>query len=59
VQVLRQAFQATLKDPEFIAEARKGNFELDPVAGEEMEKIVNGFFKADASTVNRLRELLK
>ena len=26
VQVLRQAFQATLKDPEFIAEARKGNF---------------------------------
>jgi tripartite-type tricarboxylate transporter receptor subunit TctC len=59
VQVLRQAFQATLKDPEFIAEARKGNFELDPVAGEEMEQIVNGFFKADASTVNRLRELLK
>ncbi len=48
-----------MKDPEFIAEAKKGNFEIDPVAGEDIEKIVNGFFKADASTVNRLRELLK
>jgi hypothetical protein len=44
---------------EFVAEAKKGNFELDPVAGEELEKIVNGFFKADPATVNRLRELLK
>ena len=33
VQIFRKAFQATLKDPEFIAEAKKGNFELDPVAG--------------------------
>src|SRR6266850_506518 len=59
VQVFRQAFQATLKDPEFVAEAKKGNFELDPVGGEELEKIVNGFFKTDAATVTRLRELLK
>jgi hypothetical protein len=48
-----------LKDPEFLAEAKKGNFEIDPVAGEELEKIVKGFFKADPATVNRLRELLK
>ncbi len=59
VQLFRQGFQATLKDPDFVAEARKGNFELDPVPGEELEKIVNGFFKADAVTINRLRELLK
>ena len=59
VQVFRQAFQATLKDPELVAEAKKGNFELDPVAGDELEKIVNGFFKTDQATVNRLRELLK
>ena len=59
VKIFRQAFEATLKDPEFVAEAKKGNFEIDPVAGEELEKIVNGFFKADPATVNRLRELLK
>jgi tripartite-type tricarboxylate transporter receptor subunit TctC len=44
VQTFRSAFQATLKDPEFMAEAKKGNFELDPVAGEELQKIVDGFF---------------
>jgi tripartite-type tricarboxylate transporter receptor subunit TctC len=59
VQIFRQAFQATMKDPEFTAEAKKGNFELDPVSGADLEKIVNGFFKADPATVKRLRELLK
>ena len=59
VQIFRKAFQATLKDAEFVAEAKKGNLELDPVAGEELEKIVNSFFKVDTSTVNKLRELLK
>ena len=59
VQIFRKAFQATLKDPEFVAEAKKGNFELDPVAGEELERIVNGLFKADPAIVNKLRDLLK
>ena len=59
VQIFRKAFQATLKDAEFIAEAKKGNFELDPVAGEELERIVNGLFKADPVIVNKLRDLLK
>src|SRR5262245_10419285 len=59
VQIFRKAFQATLKDAEFIAEAKKGNFELDPVAGEELEKIVHRLFQADAAIVNKLRDLLK
>ena len=59
VQILRRAFQDTMKDPEFIAEAKKGNFELTPVTGEELERLVNGFFKADPVVVNKLRELLK
>ena len=48
-----------MKDAEFVAEAKKGNFELGPVSGEELERIVNGFFKADPAVVNKLRELLK
>jgi len=59
VQILRRGFQETMKDAEFVAEAKKGNFELTPVAGEELERIVNGFFKADPVVVNKLRELLK
>jgi tripartite-type tricarboxylate transporter receptor subunit TctC len=59
VAIFRNGFQATLKDPEFLAEAKKGNFDIDPVAGEELERIVQGFFKADQATLNRLKEILK
>ncbi|MBI2998154.1 MAG: hypothetical protein HYY46_06815, partial [Deltaproteobacteria bacterium] len=40
MQLLRRAFQETLKDPEFLEEAKKASLELDPVSGEEIEKIV-------------------
>ncbi len=59
VQLFRRGFMETLKDPEFLAEAKKGNLELDPVTGEDVDRIVDGMFKADAPTVNKLRELLK
>src|SRR3989304_134287 len=59
VQIFRKAFQATLKDAEFVAEAKKGNFELDPVAGGGLEKKVNGFFKNDPHTINAPAELFE
>lgn len=59
VEILRKALRDTLADPEFVAEAKKGNMEIDPVSGEEIEKIVNGFFKTEPAVVNKLRELLK
>lgn len=58
-QLLQRAFRETMKDPEFLAEASKANLDVDPVAGEELEKIVNDFFKLDAAVVNKLREILK
>jgi tripartite-type tricarboxylate transporter receptor subunit TctC len=59
VQLLRRGFRETMTDPDFVAEAKKGNLDLEVVAGEELEKIVNSFFKVDAATVNKLREVLK
>src|SRR4051794_26066160 len=40
VAVLRDAFAATMKDREFLAEASQLGFEVDPVLGEKMQKIV-------------------
>ncbi len=40
VAALRTAFAATMKDPEFIAETRALGFDIDPVLGETMQKIV-------------------
>jgi tripartite-type tricarboxylate transporter receptor subunit TctC len=59
LQIFRKALRDTLVDPEFVAEAKKGNMELDPVSGEDIEKIVNGFFKTDPVVVNKLREIFK
>ena len=59
VQLLRRAFQETMNDAEFLAEAKKGNLDIGPVAGEDLEKIANSFFKVDPATVNKLRELLR
>ena len=38
--VLQQAFMATMQDKEFLAEAEKGSFEIRPVPGEAIEKLV-------------------
>ena len=41
LQILRKAFTATMKDPEFIAEAEKAKLETTYVSGEEVDKYVN------------------
>jgi tripartite-type tricarboxylate transporter receptor subunit TctC len=39
LKILRSAFASALKDPELKVEAEKRSYELDPAAGEEMEKL--------------------
>jgi tripartite-type tricarboxylate transporter receptor subunit TctC len=59
VQILQKAFMDTMKDPEFLADAKKSQLDIDPVAGEEVEKTVARFFTLDAALVAKLREILK
>jgi tripartite-type tricarboxylate transporter receptor subunit TctC len=59
VGLLRKAFQQTMKDPEFIADAKKGRLEIDPVTGEELEELIGRLFRLKPSVVTKLRELLK
>ena len=40
LQTLRKAFAATMKDPEFLADAKKSKFDETYVSGEEIEKYV-------------------
>jgi len=37
---LRAAFMTTMKDPDFIADMKKTNLELEPLSGEEVQKII-------------------
>jgi tripartite-type tricarboxylate transporter receptor subunit TctC len=58
VQILRKAFEATLKDPEFVADAKKARLNIDPVAPEEIERDIAGLFKLDPTLVSKLKEVL-
>ena len=58
VEVLRKAFADTLKDPEFLADAKKSKLDIEPVAGAELQKLVQDLYKIDASTLARLKEVL-
>ena len=40
VNALRDAFQAMVKDPEFVADLQRTNVELDPLPGAEVEQLV-------------------
>ena len=40
--MLRKAFRETMNDKDFLAEASKSKLDVDPVSGEEVEKIVAG-----------------
>lgn len=59
VQIMRKAFMATMRDPELAAEAKKAKLDIDPVAGEEMEKIVERYFKLDPTIVAKLKTVLQ
>src|SRR5262245_8679980 len=58
VQLLRKAFEATLKDAEFVADAQKSRLNVEPVAPDEIEKDIAGLFKLDPVLITKLKEVL-
>ena len=58
VQLLRKAFDSTLKDPEFLAEAKKSRLNVDPVSPEAIEKDIANLFKLDSSLISKFKDIL-
>lgn len=59
VHLIRRGFVNTLKDPAFLADAEKSKLAIDPVTGEELEKIVAGLYKMDPQILAQLKKILK
>jgi len=59
VEVLRKAYMDTMKDPEFLAEAKKANLDINPDDGAGLERNVRDIFKLEPSLVAKLKEILK
>jgi tripartite-type tricarboxylate transporter receptor subunit TctC len=58
VKTLQKAFQDTLKDPEFLAEAKKARLDIDPLSGEEIEKAVAQTKSIPAATIAKLKDVI-
>ena len=58
VDILRNGFNATMKDPELLAEMKKSKLEINPLTGSEMDGVVKTLFKMDAKSVAKIREVL-
>jgi tripartite-type tricarboxylate transporter receptor subunit TctC len=57
VTVIRRAFDATLKDPLFLADADKALLEVDPVTGEEMARMLEHAYATPKALIQRAAEL--
>jgi len=53
--MLRRAFQETLRDPEFLAEAHKANLDIDPATHEQVEHLLAQFADYPKAIIERAK----
>jgi tripartite-type tricarboxylate transporter receptor subunit TctC len=56
---LRAAFAATMKDPEFLADAEKAQLEITPVSGEEVEALVKELYQTPKALAAKAAEFIR
>ena len=59
LQTLRKAFAATLRDSEFLAEAKKTKLYIEPVAGEEINEYVKQIYSMSDKVKQNLSFLVR
>jgi tripartite-type tricarboxylate transporter receptor subunit TctC len=59
VKALRIAFNKTMKDPKFLAVAKKRNANIDPITGEELDKITSTVLATEKRLVRQARNIMK
>jgi tripartite-type tricarboxylate transporter receptor subunit TctC len=59
VAALRAAFDATMRDPDYRAEADKLKVDIDPLTGAELAALVAQVAQTPAETVARVRAALE
>jgi hypothetical protein len=54
---MRRAFDATMKDPLFLADAERALLEIDPMSGEMMEQLLRRAYATPKASLQRALEL--
>jgi tripartite-type tricarboxylate transporter receptor subunit TctC len=59
LKILRDGFDATMKDPGFIAETKKRKYALDPESGAELEALVKKAYATPKPIIERIAKLIQ
>jgi len=59
LNILRKAFKATLKDPKFLAQAKKSKLIINYVSGEEIDRLVDQILAISPEAKERLQFLIR
>ncbi len=58
VEALRKAFMATMTDPELVAEAKRINLDIAPIAGEELQALIAKLYATPQDVVDKAKAAL-
>jgi tripartite-type tricarboxylate transporter receptor subunit TctC len=59
VKTLREAFMKTMNDPALLADAKKREWDVDPLGGEELEAIAKDIMVQPPEVIERMKKLLE
>ena len=59
VSTLRAAFDATMKDEQFRADAEKTRIDINPLSGAKVQELVDRIYATPKAVVDRAKEILK
>src|SRR5262252_1708024 len=59
LKMLRDAFNATMKDKDFVADATKQKLDVEPEDGEHLEALIRKVYATPKAVVDRVGELIK
>ena len=58
VQTLRTAFMKTMRDPQFLQDAKRTRLNIDPSDGTEVQKVVDSLAALSPKVVQKLKSIV-
>src|SRR5205814_1996464 len=59
IEILRKAFDETMRDPQFLADAEKMRISISPLGGSEVQDVINKLYAAPKTSVERAKAAIK
>jgi len=58
VKSIREAFNKTMKDPDFLAETKRKKLDMNPTTGEEVEALAKDVMSQPKEVIEKLKKMM-